>query len=1103
MPGQPWRLQLFGAPQLVQPERSALALSRKDAALLALVCLAGPLPTARAASLLWPEATAAGAVNNLRQRLYRLRRDTAARLVEAADSMTLAPDLAGVQWPAPQALAGDSGAWDGEPLGAHDYDDHPDFAAWLQQQREGWRNRRTEALAALADEAERQADWPGALRHALRLLQEEPLAEHAHRRLMRLHYLRGDRAAAVAAFELCEQRLMDELGLKPSAETVALLGQVEQLAPVPLPARGIPPSLSRPPRMVGRAAEIATLASRVASQQVALVLGEAGLGKTRLLEELLAQRPGLVYARARPGDAGVPWAALTRLLRELLRHHGAAAGTAQRPLLARLLPELGAAASGEGEAQRSLLLRAIEQWLAAAKGNGLEGLVVDDLHFADRASLEGLRALVDAEPPLAWLLAQRPEELAAGPATALQPLLDLPGLAVLRLAPLGRQGLAELLDCLALPGLDAQALVDPLLQRTGGNPLFVLETLRDLLVRGAGLADGAAAGHPETVQRLIERRLQSLSPEALALARVAAVAGADFGVPLAEQVLGSSALRLADAWRELEEAQLLRELRFAHDLAHEATLRTLPEAIARVVHGQVAAFLEDQGADPARLGWHWQQANEPGRAGPHYLAAAERARRVGRSDDEAELLDQAIAALGKAGLGAQTFEARCARARAWAHSRGALHAGPEVTMLVAQAAGVDQRLMALRLRAETLLLAKDSDAVEAAQAFHALALDAGDLRMRVLASACVAEALSMMSRHAEALVLLQGARPWVEEAGDASLRFRFFSVLSSASFNTGALAAAGDAGEVAEQAARDANDLVGLHEAASNLAMVHQGLGRAHVALEVAQRAARLSEALGLASAQRTMDRLNVGMCSLAAGRYADAVDLLETCVAEASTPLPLRIHARSLLAIAWMHLAQPARVPRALGGDALPESLPPVVLSLRALIRYGGLVSAEEADSAQLPALRDVAATLGNSLLGGWVQLVLARGAGWERLCSVAADIVATRELSLPPLAALARVGLVEALLATGRRQEARAQTARAIEALTEVSYMTIYKPQLWWRLRAVALALDAPALAAQAQADALGWLGHVLATLPDAWRPAFVERNPVNRALLASARA
>lgn len=1110
MPGPAWRLQLVGAPQLVHLERGPLPLSRKDAALLALIALAGPLPTARAAALLWPEApTAAGAVNNLRQRLHRLRRDTAARLVESADSLALAPDLGSLQLPTREALAADPTVWDGELLGAHDYDDHPDFAAWLQQQREAWAARRREALAALADEAEGQADWPRALRHAERLLQEEPLAEHAHRRLMRLHYLRGDRAAAVAAFELCEQRLKDELSLKPSADTLALLGQVERLVPVALPIRRVPPGLSRPPRMVGRDAELAAVSAAGAAGQVVLVLGEPGLGKTRLLEELLAAQPDRVYARARPGDSGVPWALLTRLLRELLARHAAALPEAQRGVLARLMPELGVAAPGEGDGQRVLLLRAIEQWLAGARAQGLAGLLVDDLHFADAASLEGLRALVDADnllgrpAPLPWVLAQRPAELVPESPAGLQPLLELTGLARVPLQPLGAGGLRGLLESLALPGLDSDALVPMLLRRTGGNPLFVLETLRDLLVRGADPADARALGRPETVERLIERRLQALSADALALARVAAVAGGDFSVPLAEAVMGASALRLADAWRELESAQLLRDLRFAHDLAHEVTLRTLPVAIAQVVHGQVAAFLAGRAADAARLAWHWQQAGEHTRAGPLYLDAAAAARRIGRREDEAGLLDHAVACFEAAGLADAGFEARCARANAWVQSRGLPFARAEIDGLVAAAGSPAQQLAAWRVQAQSLLFARDVEAAwPVTQALLAAARTAGDDEARALAAGYAAQALTMRGRFDEAVPLLDEMGRFAAHA-DATVRFRHRTMLSFVHTQKGRLSEAASEAKHAYELAWQANDLAGQHEVTSNLAAMQLALGQGQEALAAVARASSLSEALGLALLPRTIDRLNRGMASLAVGRYAAAVQALEGCADQGEAPPALREHARTLLAIAWTHLAQPARVQRLLAGDPEGQALTPPSRALRLLLRHGGMLRPDEADAARWPMLHEATEPLGGGLVWGLARLAGARQAGPAEEIRVAAPMAEAHDDALPPLALLARVAWVEALAATGRREPALAEAERALQALPALSLLVVYKPQLWWRLHRAMQALDAPALAARALADGLQWLtGEVLPALPEAWRPAFTERNPVNRALLASAR-
>ena len=109
--------------------------------------------------------------------------------------------------------------------------------------------------------AEDVRDWGDALSHAQELLALEPLSEAAHRRVMRLHFLRGDRAAALLAFDRCEQVLKDDIGAAPSAETLVLLATIEQakLAAVhgasAMQAGRVPAAILRPPRTIGRDAE--------------------------------------------------------------------------------------------------------------------------------------------------------------------------------------------------------------------------------------------------------------------------------------------------------------------------------------------------------------------------------------------------------------------------------------------------------------------------------------------------------------------------------------------------------------------------------------------------------------------------------------------------------------------------------------------------------------------------------------------------------------------------------------------------------------------------------------------------------------------------------
>lgn len=131
--------------------------------------------------------------------------------------------------------------------------------------------------------------------------------------------------------------------------------------------------------------------------------------------------------------------------------------------------------------------------------------------------------------------------------------------------------------------------------------------------------------HPEAVGSLIERRLRQLSPRALSLARVAAVAGVDFGVELVERATAVPAVELADAWAELEQAQVLRDSGFAHDLVCDAVLRTLPAPVARHLHGVVASWLVQRSAEPGRVALHWLAAAMPQHALAPLLQAARHA----------------------------------------------------------------------------------------------------------------------------------------------------------------------------------------------------------------------------------------------------------------------------------------------------------------------------------------------------------------------------------------------------------------------------------------------------------------------------------------------
>ncbi|MGZ9076416.1 MAG: BTAD domain-containing putative transcriptional regulator, partial [Burkholderiaceae bacterium] len=572
------RLQLLAAPSLIRSDATLVPLERKDAALLALLAFDGPTSRSRAAALLWPDADADKARNSLRQRLFRLRRAAGIELIEPDESLRLADRVEhNLAAPARQ-LADDPTAAAGDLLGACVYEDCPELEDWVRIAREHWRAMRRDALAELAAKREADGQIAQALVYAERLLAEDPVSEQAHRLAMRLHYRRGDRAAALTAYDRCRSALQRELAAEPDAETVALAQLIQRADELPglAPKARRPAAILRPPRLIGRDAEWRALEHSWEAGLPVLISGDAGVGKSRLLGDF-AQARSVPIVGGRPGDTRVPYAVLARLLRAALRTEGMirlddGLDDFVKSELARVLPELGAAPAGPLVEAR--FRAAVVQALSARQAAGLAGFAVDDLHFADEATLELLPQLVI--PDLRWIGAVRAAECPA-PIAAWQRAEGGQRLAEVLLAPLSESAVRELLESLALPDIDAAELAGAIARHTGGNPFFVLETLNALVETGGADATSNRLPTPTSVGALIDRRLAQLSAPALKLARVAALAGADFSAALAAHVLQTHPLDLAEAWGELEMAQVIRGHAFAHDLIYEVVLRSVPQ----------------------------------------------------------------------------------------------------------------------------------------------------------------------------------------------------------------------------------------------------------------------------------------------------------------------------------------------------------------------------------------------------------------------------------------------------------------------------------------------------------------------------------------------
>lgn len=667
-------LHLHGPPRLAH-EGGELTLSAREAALLAWLHLEGPTPRGRIAGLLWPGGTEAQARANLRQTLARLKRAAGAMVDEEGGALLLALPVAEPAGAAPL-------------LGPLAFDDAPEFAAWLAARRDdALRRHQRENLAAAQASLDR-GDADEALAAADAVLATHPESEEAWRLRMEALFRRGDRASALQAFDDCRLALRAAFGVAPSAETLALGQRILASAEAaPAGPGALPAALRRPPQMVGRDELLAALQHGVALGHGAVLLGSGGIGKTRLIAELAQRHGPALVTGARPGDAARPGALLARLVAAALRRFAPALDPATQADLARLLPAApgqAAPADLKSALEARRVLGAVTRVLQACgrQEGGLRLIAVDDLHFADDASLDALQVIAgawlaapaDAVPTP--LFAARADELPA----AAKPLLDLLGAsgraARIELAPLAReqvQGLVAEVMGTAAPA--SPALAEALHAQVGGNPAFVLESLKSLWLEGlAAWQPGQPLPVPPTLREAVRRRLQHLSPEALQLAQLAAVAEGDFTPLLAAAAFGRTLLALAPLMGELERAQVFDgQAAFGHDLVAEAVRDTLPAALAEALHALVAEHLVAQGGAPGSIARHLQAARRPREAAHWQLQAAAAARARWLMNDAAAAYEAAARALERPQDRAAAFAAWCeaARCRLWANREAA------------------------------------------------------------------------------------------------------------------------------------------------------------------------------------------------------------------------------------------------------------------------------------------------------------------------------------------------------------------------------------------------------------------------------------------------
>lgn len=586
--------------------------------------------------LLWGDRTEAAARHSLSEALRVIRHHAGEGSVEVkVGQVRLQPESVRLDVDRLEELAA-AGDWaaaaelvSGEFLEGFALAEASEFEDWLAAERELWGRRGVEVLVSCADAHAQVGKVEEACEFATRALGLQPGSELALRCAVRCRSLVGDRTGALALFDRFQARMSAEVGVEPSEETRSLVARVRreralQVDAQRLHAEALP--IGRPP-LEGRGQELQqlleTAAGAVRTRRAALLVleGGAGIGKTRLLDELLSRfrLDGISVAAARSveADRAEPWSGTLALARGgLLEAPGvAAAPSAALAAFAEALPEWAERFRGvESLAAAYPLGRALAETLRAALEEQPMAIAVDDAQWLDQDSALSLGALLRdlATTRLIVLLGVAPYP----PRPELDDLRvkigsELGGQTV-RLRVLDRAGLRHLAQRM-LPSYDPVAIervVRRVATDSAGLPLLAVELLRAVAlgldlgtIQGAWpepfrTLDQSLPGNlPDAVVAAIRIGVRQLSPTAQRVLTATAILGELVPPALLERVLS---LPPADVARALDELEWHRWL-VAEPRGYSFVARIVRQVVEQdtVTPGQRRRVLEAAGVGSA------------------------------------------------------------------------------------------------------------------------------------------------------------------------------------------------------------------------------------------------------------------------------------------------------------------------------------------------------------------------------------------------------------------------------------------------------------------------------------------------------------------------
>lgn len=527
-----------------------------------------------------------------------------------------------------------------------------DYHDWALLERERLRQLYLQALECLEEWEKSAGRYGAALDLAGRLARAEPLDESAHREIMRLYHLLGQPEAAARQFEVCRNILRRELNVDPSPETLAVMAEISHLSERAASARKTDRGSLIPAPLVGREADRSALLGFLEAifkglGGLVLLEGEAGVGKTRILQEVAREAEWrgaqVLWGNAREAQGLKPYAPLVEAMQaglsplrmtqvqqmvETIWLQAARPLFSSHPDWPALEPAPSLPPEQEGTRLVEALLRLLEGW---AKVMPLV-VLLEDLHWADQDTLALLPALAQRAKshPLLVICSYR-GETARGEAQVWEALQTVSRGEMLErrvLSRLSEPAARELIRRSLGLASPAPLFEERLFRETDGNPLFILETLRVLLDEGLlhrdanriwntpwdeTTTDYAELPLPPLVERVIARRIQRLALPPRQTLSLAAVLGRQVEYALLCACSDLLPAALLDALGDLVQGNFLLETpqayQFSHEKIRQVAYNEVPGDERRRLHLRAAQALEaSRPEDAVALAHHFTQA---------------------------------------------------------------------------------------------------------------------------------------------------------------------------------------------------------------------------------------------------------------------------------------------------------------------------------------------------------------------------------------------------------------------------------------------------------------------------------------------------------------